>query len=106
MEHLLRHAFAVNYLMSGGDVFTLQQILGHTTLEMVRRYVNLASAHVMTQHNRFSPVDGLNLRQVNWAVSMSWNGGGRRMRRPAVRCAGHDQRPVQGGGNRHHPSVL
>jgi hypothetical protein len=38
-------------------VFTLQQILGHTTLEMVRRYVNLANAHVMTQHKRFSPVD-------------------------------------------------
>ena len=50
--HLLRHTFAVNYLVNGGDVFTLQQILGHTTLEMVRRYVNLANAHVMTQHKR------------------------------------------------------
>ena len=52
--HLLRHTFAVNYLMNGGDVFTVQQYLGHTTLEMVRRYVNLPSSHVMTQHKRFS----------------------------------------------------
>lgn len=68
--HLLRHTFAVNYLMNGGDVFTLQQILGHTTLEMVRHYVNLASAHVMTQHKRFSPVDRMNLRQVNRAITL------------------------------------
>ena len=69
--HLLRHTFAVNYLMNGGDVLTLQQILGHTTLEIVRHYINLAKAHVMTQHMRFSAVDQMNLRQVNRAVILS-----------------------------------
>ena len=59
--HLCRHTFATNYLMNGGDVFTLQQILGHTTLEMVRRYVNLASAHVRVQHRKFSPMDRMKL---------------------------------------------
>jgi site-specific recombinase XerD len=55
--HLLRHTFATSYLMAGGDVFSLQAILGHTTLEMTRRYVSLASAHVAIQHERFSPMD-------------------------------------------------
>ncbi|MBL7126556.1 MAG: tyrosine-type recombinase/integrase [Dehalococcoidales bacterium] len=55
--HLFRHTFATNYLINGGDVFSLQQILGHTTLEMVKRYVTLASAHVRIQHRRFSPMD-------------------------------------------------
>jgi integrase/recombinase XerC/integrase/recombinase XerD len=57
--HLCRHTFATRYLINGGDVFSLQQILGHTTLEMVRRYVRLASAHVAVQHRKFSPMDHL-----------------------------------------------
>ena len=76
--HLLRHTFAVRFLMNGGDVFSLQQILGHTTLEMVKHYVRLASAHIMTQHKRFSPVDGMNLRQINRAVIMQKRRNGAR----------------------------
>lgn len=68
--HLLRHTFAVNYLMDGGDVFTLQQILGHTTLEMVRRYINLSGAQLMAQHQRHSPVDRMNIKQVTLALRL------------------------------------
>jgi site-specific recombinase XerC len=57
-----RHTFATNYLMSGGDIFTLQQILGHSSLEMVRRYVNLSSEYVISQHSRFSPLDTMHPR--------------------------------------------
>ena len=55
--HLLRHTFAVNYLINGGDPFSLQRIMGHTTLEMVRRYMHLADVHVRLQHRRYSPMD-------------------------------------------------
>jgi len=61
--HLCRHTFATRFLINGGDVFSLQQILGHSTLEMVRLYVNLASSHVAIQHQRYSPLDHLNLRK-------------------------------------------
>ncbi len=61
--HLCRHTFATRFLINGGDVFSLQQILGHSTLEMVRHYVNLASSHVVIQHQKYSPLDHLNLRK-------------------------------------------
>ena len=62
-SHLCQHTFATRFLINGGDVFTLQQILGHSSLEMVRHYVNLAANHVAIQHQKYSPLDCLNLRK-------------------------------------------
>jgi integrase/recombinase XerC/integrase/recombinase XerD len=62
--HLCRHTFATMFLLNGGDVFTLQQILGHSTLEMVKNYVTLASNHVAMQHHKYSPLDRLSSRSI------------------------------------------
>lgn len=57
--HTLRHTGAKRFILSGGDVFTLQKLLGHSSLAMVRRYVELAAADVRAQHERHSPADTL-----------------------------------------------
>ncbi len=57
--HLFRHTFAVSYLKAGGDVLTLQRILGHTSLRMVNHYVHLAHSDVVARHRRHLPVDRL-----------------------------------------------
>jgi len=57
--HLLRHTFATNYLLNGGDVFTLKAILGHSSLEMVNHYLHFTSAQLAIQHHKFSPMDKL-----------------------------------------------
>jgi integrase/recombinase XerD len=61
--HTLRYTRAKRFIMAGGDVFTLQKLLGHTTLFMVRRYVEMTSIDVQAQHERYSPADSL-LRQA------------------------------------------
>ena len=52
--HAFRHSFAVNYLRRGGSVFHLQKVLGHSTLEMTRRYANLVTADLQAVHERVS----------------------------------------------------
>ena len=57
--HLCRHTFAINYLLNGGDIFSLQEILGHTTLEMVRHYLHFTTSQVTALHHKYSPMDKL-----------------------------------------------
>ncbi len=57
--HLCRHTFAINYLLNGGDIFSLREILGHTTLDMVNHYLHFTSSQITAQHHKYSPMDKL-----------------------------------------------
>ena len=57
--HLCRHTFAINYLLNGGDIFSLKEILGHTTLDMVDHYLHFTSSQITAQHHKYSPMDKL-----------------------------------------------
>lgn len=60
--HTLRHTACVMWIRNGGDIFSLQKITGHSSLEVLRGYVNLAQGDVNSAHRRYSAIDNLGLR--------------------------------------------
>lgn len=59
--HTFRHTFAKMSVQNGANIFELQKILGHQTLDMVKMYVNLFSSDVAKAHRKFSPIENLNI---------------------------------------------
>lgn len=45
-SHALRHTFASHFIQNGGNILTLQRILGHSSLAMTMRYAHLAPDHL------------------------------------------------------------
>ena len=64
--HTLRHSFAITYLRNGIDVFSLQRILGHSSLDIVKIYPNLAETDVKASHRKFSPADNMAMNRIGW----------------------------------------
>ncbi|MDR1410421.1 MAG: tyrosine-type recombinase/integrase [Oscillospiraceae bacterium] len=55
--HMFRHTFAKQWILNGGDIFRLQKILGHSSLEMVRKYVNMFSDDLQRGFDSFNPLE-------------------------------------------------
>ena len=58
--HRFRNTFAKEFIVSGGNAFVLQQILGHSSMDMTRRYVKLYSADLAINFDKFCLLDNLN----------------------------------------------
>jgi site-specific recombinase XerD len=60
--HTFRHTFCIQFLRNGANLFSLQQMTGHSSLEVLRGYVALAQSDLNIAHQKFSPVDNMNLK--------------------------------------------
>lgn len=57
--HGLRHTFARLWIKNGGNTLQLQKILGHSTLEMTKRYVRLFGEDLKADFDEYSPLDNI-----------------------------------------------
>jgi integrase/recombinase XerD len=61
--HRFRHTFALSFLRGDRNPFNLQYLLGHNSLEMVKRYTaTLGMEDALKAHEKASPADMLGLR--------------------------------------------
>ena len=65
--HRLRHAFGKGYLVNGGDLRSLQQIMGHTNITTTEKYAALTLDDTIKKHHQFTP-----LRAVHAAAQESF----------------------------------
>jgi len=61
--HMLRNNFAKRFLMSGGDIYTLSKILGHSSVTVTEEaYLDLQNEDLRMQYQRHSPL--MNLKRA------------------------------------------
>ena len=46
--HKLRDTFGSQFMMSGGNIYELQKVLGHSSIDMTQIYAHLSPAHLAT----------------------------------------------------------
>lgn len=55
--HGLRHNFAKGWVMNEGNAYKLQRVLGHSSIAMTQKYINLFSEDLKDNYEAFSPLD-------------------------------------------------
>ncbi len=76
--HILRHTFAMNYLIKSNDPFSLQELLGHEDLTTVLNYIHMNDTVLQEQKRKFSPGDHIPTRMP----------GPRETRRKSIKAKG------------------
>jgi integrase/recombinase XerD len=68
--HLYRHTFAKNWILNGGDIKRLQEILGHKSKEMVLGYLSMFGGDLYRDFEKFNPLDTLDINYGRKSIKM------------------------------------
>lgn len=69
--HAYRHTFAKKWILNGGDIFRLQKILGHSSMDMVKNYVEMFNDDLQKDFNTFNPLENLRKEKKGELICMS-----------------------------------
>jgi len=75
--HLFRHTFAKIWVINKGDVIKLQSILGHSTLDQVREYVNMFAIDLQKDFDKFNALEQLSVPANHTMLKPSKKRGGK-----------------------------
>jgi integrase/recombinase XerD len=59
MLHAFRRGFALDSLRNGADIYSLQRMMGHSSLVVLQRYLKQTQGDLQQVHQRSGPVDHL-----------------------------------------------
>ncbi len=57
--HMFRHTYAKKAVLNGIDPFRLQKLMGHSSISVTQRYVDLFGSDLQNDYDKFSPLDSL-----------------------------------------------
>ena len=65
-SHRIRHGFGKNFLVEGGDLRSLQEIMGHSDVKTTQKYATLNLTDIIKKHRKFSPLKAVRAAQQSF----------------------------------------
>ena len=62
--HRYRHTFAKKWILKGGNVVSLQKILGHSSLQITQNYLNMLISDLKEDINKVNIIDDFNKKPI------------------------------------------
>lgn len=58
-SHAFRRTFALEFLRGGGNIYVLAKLMGHASIDVLKRYLAITQDDLKGQHDRYAPGDNM-----------------------------------------------